>query len=124
MPYLLPNLYGYLTALDSCLHRDEIFEKAVNSKYDIILDIAPSIKYGLFNVDIKKLKELGYVIHYHILAVDIKQSLVSVFERYENQLEGKSENIKVPNVERLLNWVLSNEGQEIIEKTGYVGINK
>ena len=97
-----PNLYGYLRALDSCLHRDELFEKAVNSKYDIILDIAPSIKYGLFNVDIKKLKELGYVIHYHILAVDIKQSLVSVFERYENQIEGKSENIKVPNVERLL----------------------
>lgn len=53
-------------------------------------------------MDIKKLKELGYVIHYHILAVDIKQSLVSVFERYENQLESKSENIKVPNVERLL----------------------
>ena len=27
-----------------------------------------------------------------------------------------------PNVERLINWVLSNEGQEIIEKTGYVGV--
>lgn len=26
------------------------------------------------------------------------------------------------NVERLLNWVLSKEGQEIIEKTGYVGV--
>ena len=28
-----------------------------------------------------------------------------------------------PNVEKLLNWVLSNEGQEIIERTGYVGRN-
>ena len=27
------------------------------------------------------------------------------------------------NVEKLINWVLSNEGQEIIEKTGYVGVN-
>lgn len=27
------------------------------------------------------------------------------------------------NVEKLLEWVLSEEGQEIIEKTGYVGIN-
>jgi phosphate transport system substrate-binding protein len=29
-----------------------------------------------------------------------------------------------PNVEKLLNWVLSSEGQEIIEKTGYVGVGK
>ncbi len=28
------------------------------------------------------------------------------------------------NVDKLINWVLSNEGQEIIEKTGYVGIAK
>lgn len=27
------------------------------------------------------------------------------------------------NVEKLLEWILSDEGQEIIEKTGYVGIN-
>jgi len=26
------------------------------------------------------------------------------------------------NVEKLLDWVLSEEGQEIIEKTGYVGV--
>ena len=28
-----------------------------------------------------------------------------------------------PNVEILLDWILSEEGQEIIEKTGYVGVN-
>lgn len=28
------------------------------------------------------------------------------------------------NVEKLINWVLSEEGQEIIEKTGYVGVKK
>ena len=27
------------------------------------------------------------------------------------------------NVSKLIDWVLSEEGQEIIEKTGYVGIN-
>ena len=27
------------------------------------------------------------------------------------------------NVEKLIDWILSEEGQEIIEKTGYVGIN-
>jgi phosphate transport system substrate-binding protein len=26
-----------------------------------------------------------------------------------------------PNVQRLLDWILSDEGQYIIEKTGYVG---
>ena len=30
---------------------------------------------------------------------------------------------KNENVEKLLEWILSEEGQEIIEKTGYVGIN-
>ena len=29
-----------------------------------------------------------------------------------------------PNVDKLINWVLSDEGQYIIEKTGYVGIKK
>ena len=29
-----------------------------------------------------------------------------------------------PNVKELINWVLSDEGQYIIEKTGYVGIDK
>lgn len=28
------------------------------------------------------------------------------------------------NVDKLIDWVLSSEGQEIIEKTGYVGLNK
>ena len=28
------------------------------------------------------------------------------------------------NVDKLIDWVLSSEGQEIIEKTGYVGIKK
>ena len=28
------------------------------------------------------------------------------------------------NVQKLLEWILSNEGQEIIEKTGYVGIKQ
>jgi len=27
-----------------------------------------------------------------------------------------------PNVDKLINWILSNEGQEIIERTGYVGV--
>ena len=28
------------------------------------------------------------------------------------------------NVDKLIDWVLSSEGQEIIEKTGYVGLKK
>lgn len=34
------------------------------------------------------------------------------------------ENNQNPNVEALLNWMLSDEGQYIIEETGYVGIQK
>ena len=33
------------------------------------------------------------------------------------------ENNENENVQKLIDWVLSSEGQEIIEKTGYVGIN-
>lgn len=34
------------------------------------------------------------------------------------------ENNPNPNVEKLVNWMLSDEGQYIIEQTGYVGVNK
>ena len=33
------------------------------------------------------------------------------------------ENNPNPNVDILINWILSDEGQYIIEQTGYVGIN-
>ena len=29
-----------------------------------------------------------------------------------------------PNVKKLLDWILSEEGQYIIEETGYVGLGK
>lgn len=29
-----------------------------------------------------------------------------------------------PNVQKLLDWILSEEGQNIIEETGYVGLGK
>ena len=34
------------------------------------------------------------------------------------------ENNPNPNVERLIDWMLSDEGQYIIEETGYVGVKK
>ena len=34
------------------------------------------------------------------------------------------ENNPNPNVELLINWIISDEGQYIIEQTGYVGIKK
>ena len=47
--------------------------------------------------------------------IDIKAKIKELIDRYEEQ--------KNENVDKLLEWILSEEGQYIIEETGYVGVN-
>lgn len=95
-----PTLYGFLTGPDAYGHRDNIYEFAVDNKYNILIEIAPSIKNGLFNVDIEKLIERGYSIDVHTLAVSNINSALSIHERYEGQIETNLATPKLTDLER------------------------
>lgn len=77
--------YAYLTAPDAYLHRDEMIVDAMEKKYNILMECAPSQKEGFF-VDISKLMEAGYNVEVCVLGVSALNSLLSVHERYEAKL--------------------------------------
>lgn len=97
-----PKLYGHLTGIDAYLHRDEIYEKAIKERYNILVEIAPSTKEKLFNVDIEELEKQGYIIDANILAVSKSNSLLSIYERYECQIESKMESPKLTDFTRAI----------------------
>ncbi|MBQ3494273.1 MAG: zeta toxin family protein [Clostridia bacterium] len=82
-----PEYYAQLTALDCYLHRDYLYKKILAKKYNVVIEITPSTKQGLFNVDFESLNNQGYKICAHIISVCKQNSLLSVHERYEKQLE-------------------------------------
>lgn len=91
--------YAYLTAPDCYLHRDEMVVDSLKSKYNIIMDCAPSKKDGLF-VDIDWIKSFGYEVEIHTLAVSAINSTLSVHERYEALLELNCKSAKLTSIER------------------------
>lgn len=91
--------YAFLTAPDSYLHRDEMLVDAMKSKYNILVDLAVSEKEGLLvNTDL--LRKLGYNIEIHVLGVSSLNSLISLHERYEAQLELNDNAAKLTSIER------------------------
>lgn len=95
-----PTLYGYLTGIDAYLHRDAIYHKALEEGYNVLMEIAPSTKDRLFNVDFKQLKEYGYTIDAKVMAVSKINSLLSVHERYEGQIEARMDSPKLTDFKR------------------------
>ena len=95
-----PTLYGYLTRIDGYMHRDEIYEEAVAKGYNILMEIAPSTKDKLFCVDIEDLHKKGYRVEEDILAVSEINSLISVHERYEGQIEAEMDSPKLTELKR------------------------
>lgn len=81
-----PTYFGHLTGLDCYLHRDYIYDYAVKNKYNILIEVTPSTKDKLFNIDFNLLQQNGYKIILNVLAVSKTNSLLSVHERYEKQL--------------------------------------
>ena len=87
-----------------------------------------------------KTNSIGFSFRYYLEGIiknpDIKMvSIDGVAPTVENIKNGKYpittslyavtyKNNPNENVDKLIDWVLSSEGQEIIEKTGYVGLNK
>lgn len=91
--------YAYLTAPDAYLHRDEMLIDAMNKKYDILLECAPSEKDGLF-VDVDSIKKSGYDVEIHVLGVCSLNSSISIHERYEDLLERNSNVAKLTSLDR------------------------
>ena len=106
-----PTLYGYLTGLDAYLHRDEIYDMALEKGYNVLLEIAPSTTEKFFNVDFEKLKNMGYKIEANVMAVSKSNSLLSIHERYEGQIEAGMNAPKLTDLKRALD---SYESMEII----------
>lgn len=99
---LYPTLYGFLTGLDAYLHRDEVYSKALKEGYNILIEVAPSTKELLFNIDFEELREHGYVAVANILAACLENSLLSIHERYEGQLEAKMNSPKLTDLKRAI----------------------
>lgn len=91
--------YAYLTAPDAYLHRDEMLTDAMNSKYNILMECAPSEKDGLF-VDIDRIQQAGYTVEIHVLGVSSLNSSISTHERYEDSLERNSNVAKLTSLDR------------------------
>lgn len=95
-----PTLYGFLTGIDAYLHRDEIYEKALKEGYNVLIEVAPSTKERLFNIDFKELGYYGYKIDANILSVSKINSLLSVHERFEGQIEARMNSPKLTDFKR------------------------
>ncbi len=95
-----PQYYGHLTGLDAYLHRDEIYDEALKEGYNILIEVAPSSRDLLFNINFEELIEHGYDIEAFILSVSEENSLLSVHERYEGQIESGMEAPKLTDLKR------------------------
>lgn len=82
-----PTFYGYLTGLDSLLYKEEIYQKSLENKYNILMSIAPLDAKNDFDFLFDKPLKLGYEIEINIIAVSNINSLLSIHERYERQLK-------------------------------------
>lgn len=112
-----PLMFGYLTALDCFLHRDKLYEKAVSENYNILIEVSPSTKEKLFNIDLEELKDKGYKVVFHILATSIQNSLLSIFERYERELSSENKTAKLTDLSRAVDSYIAVENilQNIIK---------
>ena len=92
-------LYSFLTGPDAYMHRDEMIVDTMQLKYNIIMECAPSKKQGLF-VDIDEIRKRGYTPQIAVLGVSRLNSLLSVHERYEAQMQLNYSAAKLTGIER------------------------
>lgn len=95
-----PTLFGFLTGVDAYMHRDEVYSKALREGYNVLIEVAPSTKERLFNIDFAELEKYGYLVNSNVLAVSELNSLISVHERYEGQIEAGMKNPKLTDLRR------------------------
>lgn len=95
-----PVLYPFLTGPDGYDCADNIYNYAVNNKYNIIKETAPSLSKGLIGINDEKIIKKGYKIEVHILAVGELNSLLSLHERYEKQILSGLKTAKLTPISR------------------------
>lgn len=95
-----PLLYPFLTGPDGYDHADNIYSYAIDNKYNIIKETAPSHNKGLIDADIKRLKDNNYTIDVSILAVSNLNSCLSMHERYELQILSGLKTAKLTGLNR------------------------
>lgn len=78
--------FGALTGIDSYDHADNIRNYAMQKGYNILIEVAPSLKQGLIGVDEKALQKHGYQLNLHVMAVGDLVSAISVHHRYESSI--------------------------------------
>lgn len=93
-------LYPFLTGPDAYDHAQNIYDYAIEHKYNIIKETAPSSSKGLIGLDEKLLKEKNYSISVHILSVGKLNSLLSIHERYELQIINGLKTAKLTGITR------------------------
>lgn len=93
-------LYPFLTGPDAYDHADNIYAYAIDNKYNIIKETAPSLNKGLLNIDTEQLASRNYKISVYILAVGRLNSLLSIHERYELQILHRLKTAKLTPIAR------------------------
>ena len=95
-----PLIYPFLTGPDGYDHAENIYSYALENKYNIIKETAPSYNKGLIGVDLSKIRRKGYKVSLNILAVSGLNSSLSMHERYELQILSGLKTAKLTGLHR------------------------
>lgn len=98
-----PSYYGHLTGIDSHLFTQNILDTAIKNKYNILIQLAPTQKPFLDEINLNALLQNNYKINLHILAVSLPNILLSIHERYEDQLQNHYPTPKLTDLNRAIN---------------------
>lgn len=119
-----PTLYGHLTGLDSILHKEEIFKSAIEKKYNILMALATSAQNKDFSFYLNEPLKSGYEIEINIIAVSNINSLLSIHERYEKQLNENYNSPKLSDLSRAINsFEATKPSLEYLINLPYIKIN-
>ena len=95
-----PLIYPFLTGPDGYDHAENIYSYALENKYNIIKETAPSYNKGLIGVDLSKIRRKGYKVSVNILALSGLNSSLSMHERYELQILSGLKTAKLTGLHR------------------------
>lgn len=90
-----PTHVGALTGIDSYDHANNIRNFAIDNQYSVLFECAPSQKQKLIGIDLETLKEYGYDIRFHIMAVGNLLSSMAIHYRYENAINENPDSCEV-----------------------------
>lgn len=91
--------YAYLTAPDAYWHRDQMIYDAMENRYNILMECATTEKDGMF-IDTEKIMQMGYDVEIVALGVSDINSLISIHERYEDQIKNGYVAAKLTSIAR------------------------